>query len=222
MKTITTNFKLDLYPSFDLERIDGEKRVYKTPEGNLYPSVTSILSDNNKQGLIEWRQRVGEKEAERISRQASSRGSRIHNILEKYVLGADDYAKREMPLNLEMFRQIKDYIDQHVDVVYGVELKLYSDQLRLAGTTDLFCRMHGERAIVDYKTSTYHKKEEWIENYFLQSAAYTIMAEERYGLVIPRFCILIATEQEGLQFFWKSTAPYKKMMINYLKDKGHI
>lgn len=220
MRIILKNFKLDLLESFHLERIDGEKRVYKTPDGNVYPSVTSALSGFNKQGILEWRKRVGSEEANKISNYASSRGTRIHNMLEKYVLG-EEYTKPVMPLNLEMFKQIKEYIDEHVDIVYGVELQLYADQIKLAGTTDLLCRMHGERAIVDYKTSTYFKKEEWIDNYFMQSAAYAIMAEERYGFYIDHFCILIATEQDGLQFFWKKTELYKKKLQEYLSSIGH-
>jgi len=214
-------FQLELLQEYTLKRIDGETRLYETPEGNKYPSVTSILSQMNKQKIIEWREKVGAEAANKITAHASSRGTKIHSILEKYVLNEDDYAKGQMPLNIEMFKQIKDYLDKHVDIIYGSELKLYSDKIRLAGTADLICRMHGERAVVDFKTSTYHKKEEWIENYFLQAAAYATMVEERYNLYTGKFCILIATEQEGLQFFWKDAKEYKQKLQEFLISVGH-
>jgi ATP-dependent exoDNAse (exonuclease V) beta subunit len=217
-----TKFTHNFLPSFKLERIDGgEKRIYVTPEGNKYISVTSALSSLNKEGILEWRERVGAEHANKVTKHASSRGTRVHKILEKYVLNEEDYLKGQMPLNIEMFNQIKSYLDKHVDLIFGSELQLYSDELKLAGTTDLFCRMHGERAIVDFKTSTYQKKEEWIENYFLQSAAYAIMAEERYDLYVNKFCILIATEQEGLQFFWKDAKEHKQKLRNFLISTGH-
>lgn len=176
----------------------------------------------NKQAIIEWRERVGEEEAKRVSALASSRGTRVHKMLEKYVLNDDTYKDKAMPLNMEMFLQIKDYLDQHVTKIYGSELMMYSDELRLAGTSDLLCHMHDERAVVDFKTSSKQKNREWIENYFLQSAAYCMMAEERYNLFFDRFCILIATEHEGLQFFWEHAKPYKEKLKNYLKSIGHF
>ena len=83
-KTQTNQFKLELLEEFKLTRIDGETRLYETPEGNKYPSITSVLSNMNKQGIIEWRERVGEEEAKRVSALASSRGTRVHKMLEKY------------------------------------------------------------------------------------------------------------------------------------------
>jgi len=210
-----------LFEEFPLKRIDGETRLYETPSGKMYPSVTSVLSKINKQGILEWRARVGEEEANKISALASSRGTRVHKMLEKYILNDDSYLEKAMPLNMEMFNQIKEYLDSYVTKVYGSELQMYSDDLKLAGTSDLLCHMHDERAVVDFKTSTNSKKREWIDNYFLQSAAYCIMAEERYNLSFNQFCILIATEHEGLQFFWEHAEPYKKKLRDFLKSIGH-
>lgn len=214
-------FQHELLTPAPLQRIDGEVRLYETPDGNKYPSVTSVLSTLNKQGIQEWRERVGAEHANKVTAHASSRGTRIHKIAEKYVLNDDNPFKGQMPLNIEMFNQLKDYLDKYVDIIYGSELQLYSDKLKLAGTADLICRMHGERAVVDFKTSTYHKKEEWIENYFLQAAAYAMMVEERYDLYLNKFCVLIATEQEGLQFFWKDARVYKQKLQDFLISIGH-
>lgn len=175
----------------------------------------------NESKIKEWRASVGDLEADRIARQASSRGTRIHKMLENYILKEDDPYKNAVPINIEMFNQIKNYIDSHVDIIYGSELQLYSDKFKLAGTTDLFCRMHGINAIVDFKTATKHKKEEWIENYFLQSAAYAVMVYERYNIYVPNFCILIATENDGLQFFWKQTNQYVEKLKNFLISIDH-
>lgn len=217
------SFELKLLPPIKLQRIDGETRTYQTPEGNEYPSVTSVLSKfGDKSGLMEWRKRIGEEEANKKTKHATSRGTRIHKLLEKYVLNEEiDFTTPSasgIPINIEMFNQVKDYLDKHVDIIYGSEHSMYSDKLQLAGTADLICRMHGVTAIVDFKTSTYHKKEEWVENYFLQAAAYAAMLYERHNMYAPNFCILIATEQDGLQFFWKNTNLHLKKLQDFLQN----
>lgn len=216
-------FQHKLLDPIVLERVDREEgRVYKTPEGNVYSSVTSVLSQyGDKTALFEWKKRVGEEEARAHTARSSSRGTRIHNLMEKHVLHEDYDLSKQPPINVEMFKQIQAYVDNNVDIIYGPEHKMYSDKLRLAGTTDLICRMHGVNAIVDYKTSTYHKKEEWVQGYFLQAAAYAVMLYERYGMYAPNFCVLIATEQEGLQFFWKNTNEYVQKLQKYLISIEH-
>jgi ATP-dependent exoDNAse (exonuclease V) beta subunit len=216
-------FQHKLLDPIVLEREDRESgRVYKTPEGHVYPSVTSVLSQyGDKTALYEWRKRVGEEVANAHTARSSSRGTRIHNLMEKHVLHQEYDLSKQPPINVEMFKQIKDYVEKHVDIIYGPEHKMYSNKLKMAGTTDLICRMHGTTTIVDYKTSTYHKKEEWVQNYFLQAAAYAVMLYERYNMYAPNFCVLIATEQEGLQFFWKSTNDYVPKLQKFLVSINH-
>lgn len=204
-------FEHEFYTPFKLERvvIDG-KRHYVTPEGNKYQSVTTILSQKtDKTSLLEWRQRVGEVEANRISTQAATRGTAIHDIAEHYLLNNESFPKGAMPSNIDTFRQIRPIIDEHIGKIYGLEYFLYSDVLKTAGATDCICEFDGINSIVDFKTSKKPKKEEWIQNYFIQASCYAMMAEERLPLVIPQIAIIIAVDHEEPQLFVKPKYLYE-------------
>jgi len=206
-------------PQIDLDSttING-KRYYWTPDGVLYPSVTTVLSSNEekKAGLQRWRKRVGEAEADRISRRASGRGTEMHNICEDYLLNKDDYIHGRMPISVELFKNIQPILDEHVEVIYGNELALFSHTLKTAGRSDMFCRFMGVNTIVDFKSATTNKREDWIEDYFLQSTAYAIMLEELYKdvkpIVIPQIAIIIAVEEgeNKYQLFTKQTSEYRE------------
>jgi len=213
------HFKHEFLDRVSLERvtIDGV-RHYKTPTGKCYPSVTTVLSGFSKRGIQEWRQKVGEEKANQITRQAASRGTATHTLCEKYLLNEENYLKGAMPSNVSLFKQIKPYVDQYVGKIYGVEIPLYSHTLQSAGTCDLFCQLHGINAIVDFKTSSKPKREEHIESYFYQATAYAIMIEEIYKVAVPNIAILIAVEEDNLQFFLKHTASYKDTVITYFKN----
>ncbi|NBW57428.1 exonuclease [bacterium] len=187
--------------------IDG-KRYYNV-DGELYPSVTTVLSSYGKKGITEWRERVGEEAANKITRAAADRGTKVHNMCEDYVANKEDYKKGKMPTTIDLFNKIKPYLDDNLEKVYGIENGLYSKTLRAAGRCDLICRMHGVNCVVDYKTSTKLKKEEWIENYFLQETAYSIMINELYGMHIFYIITLIAVEEEPLQVFIKRPEDYR-------------
>lgn len=183
-------------PSRELERveIDGV-RHYKTPEGNFYKSVTTVLGEKlDKSGLEKWKKRVGEEEAKRVSSLAARRGTAIHDIAEKYVLNEAMWSAGAMPANIETFRMAKKVLDEHVDVIYGIELYLYSDTLKTAGATDLIAEYDGVLSIIDYKTSSSNKTEDMIEGYFLQSTCYALMAEEMHGIEIPQIVIIMMSD----------------------------
>lgn len=199
------------------EQVEG-KRYYITPKGNRYQSITTALSHMSKYAILKWRKRVGEEQANKISSAASSRGTKVHLIAEKYVLNDPDYLKDVNPIHADIFKPIKDYLDENCDLIYGTEVGMYSDTLRLAGRCDLICRLHGLPCIVDFKTASKPKEEKWIDNYFMQCAAYSQMAYERHGILCKWICVLIATEHDGLQVFYKSTLPYHKMLVDYLKN----
>jgi genome maintenance exonuclease 1 len=116
--------------------------------------------------LFEWRKRVGEAEAQKISTRAANRGTLLHSMCEKYMLNDESFAQKQMPLTVELFKSIQKYIDA-VEVVYGNEIPLYSHDLKTAGRSDVFCRIGGKNAILDFKTSSRLKTEEDIESYFL-------------------------------------------------------
>lgn len=195
---------------------ENGKRYYITPSGEKYPSVTTVLSSLDKQWLFEWRARVGEEAANKISAYASSRGTRLHGICEKYMLNDDTFAEKQMPLAIEMFKSIQKYIDM-VDIVYGNEIPLYSHELKVAGRADLFCNISGKNVILDFKTSSRQKKREDIENYFLQATTYALMIEELKGISVPKIVILIAVEASTPQYFVESTSKFKDKVRQIFK-----
>ena len=136
----------------ELESVmEDNKRFYLTPTGEKYPSVTTVLgSASDKRWLYEWRKKVGEDRANKISNHAATRGTRLHTMCEKYMLNDESFAEKQMPLTIEMFKSIQKYIDM-VEIVYGNEIPLYSHELRTAGRTDLFCQVGGKNVILDFK-----------------------------------------------------------------------
>lgn len=192
-------FKHNFVPFVELttETIDGQ-RHYVLPDGETkLKSVTTIISEqSDKTALYEWRKKVGEEEANRISTQAARRGTSIHKIAERYVLNEENIYKDEMPINIETFKSIQNILDDHVDNILGVELPLYSKALKCAGRTDLVAEYDGVLSIIDFKTSRKLKKLEWIENYLLQSTVYSMMFEWTYKIAVPQFVIIIAVDDE--------------------------
>ena len=202
-------------PKIEIPRkeIDG-KRYYITPSGDRYRSVTTILSQLSKEGIQKWRDKIGEAEANKISTRASNRGTKLHTMMEDYVGNVEDFALNKMPITTSMFLDIQPYVDLNLEEVYGIEYPLYSDRLKAAGTSDLICKYAGKTTILDYKTSSKPKKEEWIENYFIQSTAYALMVKERYDLDIEQIVIMIAVEGDNPQVFVKDPSDYVKKTIN--------
>lgn len=192
------------------------KRVYATPSGEKYPSVTTVLGSLDKTWLYEWRARVGEEEANRISRYSANRGTKLHEMCEKYMLNDDTFTDKQMPITVNMFKSIQKYID-YVDIVYGNEIPLYSHELKTAGTCDLFCEIGGTKAVLDFKTSSKIKKEENIKNYFLQATAYAIMIRELKGIEVPKLIILIGVEDKPAQYFIKSVKDYEEEVRDIFK-----
>lgn len=157
---------------------DGS-RFYTTPSGIKLPSVTTVLGAHNKQAIQEWKNRVGEEEARRVSRRASGRGSALHQVFEDYTMNKLSVMKiRTMMPNIkELFNQLKPEIDAHVGTIYYIEQALYSYTLNIAGRTDLIADWDNEIAVIDYKSSTKEKLKENIQNYFMQGTAYALMYE---------------------------------------------
>lgn len=198
----------------DTVSIDG-KRYYKTPDGSIYPSVTTVTSSFKKDYIEAWKKRVGEEEAAKVSRRASSRGTDLHTICENYTLNKPMYTRGMMPNIIEMFNKIKPIIDENVGTIYANEIALFSHELKTAGRTDMFCQFQGINTIVDFKTSNRVKKEEDIEDYFIQATTYAMMLEEMYQdktkLVIPQLAIIMSVAEHGEPglLFVKPTYPYR-------------
>jgi len=179
------------------ETIDG-KRHYVLPDGVCkLKSVTTLLDEKlDKTALYEWRRRVGDAEANKVSTQSSRRGTAVHKIAERYVLNEKDIYKDQMPSNVETFQPIKLALDEHVDNVMGIELPLYSKALGCAGRTDLIAEYDGVVSIIDYKTSRKEKKLEWIESYIIQTTIYAMMFERMYRIAVPQIAIIVSVDNE--------------------------
>jgi hypothetical protein len=203
---------------FELESTTTEKgRVYKVPGGELYPSITTVLSAYNKKAIMEWRQRVGEKTANEISRKASGRGTKLHNTVENYLLNemTDMKMQTMMPDIKEMFFDMRKIIDENIGDIYGIEQPLYSHKLKLAGRCDCIAEWNGELAIVDWKTASRTKDKDHIQNYFMQATAYAEMFEERTGRAIDTIVVAISVQSESPQLFVEKKSKYLLPLNEY-------
>jgi genome maintenance exonuclease 1 len=193
-------------------------RTYTAPDGTRYPSITTVLSILSREAIQEWRARVGEEEANKISRVASSRGTAVHDLLEKYVDNDPDYAKGVMPHILQSFHDVKEQLDTRLSKVYAQEAPLYSEHLGLAGRVDCVGVWDGKDSIVDYKTSRKLKKKEWVKGYFMQCCAYAIMWEERTGIPITQLVVLIAVDNEEPQVFIEHRDNWVKPLFDVIEQ----
>jgi len=207
-KTFTHTPLLQQMPEVYTETIN-KNRFYVTPEGNKYPSITTVLSGRAKEGINAWRERVGEAAANRIMRAASSRGTAVHELAENYL--NNEELKNQEVLPLFMFTQLKSELDNINNIVMQ-EGGLYSDKWGIAGRVDCIADYDGKLTVIDFKTSTKVKKEEWIENYFIQCTAYCEMYEERYGQAIDQIAILIVCEDGTVQTFVKDKKDYVPLL----------
>lgn len=198
------------------EEVDG-KRFYITPNGMKVPSVTTVLGHFKKQKLFEWQNRVGIEEADRIKRRAGVRGTKFHNMMEKYLKNESrqNIFEDVMPDMIQAFNDAKKYIDK-IDNIHYIESPLYSEILGLAGRTDVIGEYDGVPSIIDFKTSLKVKKEAWIDNYFEQGTAYSLMYEELTGIEIEQIVIIISVDHEDKpQEFIKNRIDY----VDSLMDK---
>jgi len=188
-------------------------RAYQTPDGRLYPSVTTVLAEHTKKGIQEWRARVGDEEANKVSRQAASWGTRFHTITEKYL--QNTLTAGELSLwDYEMFKVANPVLDR-IDNIRAQEVALWSHHLRLAGRVDCVAEFDGKLNIIDFKTARREKDVEHIQHYFMQAAAYAIMFEERTGIPVNRLTILIAVSDGFMQIFQSKRDLYVEQLLYY-------
>ena len=199
------------------ENIEG-KRYYVTPKGNKYVSITSLLGNLSKQSIIEWRRRVGEAEANKISRQASSRGTRVHNICESYIKNQEGILEGVLPDAIDMFNSILPLLDR-IDNIHVAEGALYSDDLGVAGRTDLIGEFDENLSVIDYKTSRKRKTWEMCHAYFMQGAFYAHAYEELTGISINDIVIIMAVESDKPLLFRETKdrwiEPLKQVITKY-------
>ena len=170
-------------------------RLYRTPKGDYYPSVTTFLGHFGKEGINDWKKAVGEEEAKRVGHHAVTRGNAVHNTAERYLNNEDDYlVECIMPHVRQMWRSMKTVLDSSVNNIRIQECPLYSDVLLLAGRVDLIADYNGALSVIDFKTSSRVKSLEDISSYFLQTCAYSLMFEEHTGIKIDQLVIIMVVE----------------------------
>ena len=212
------NHKTIKLPEIKATTTDGV-RLYETPEGNKYPSITTVLSVRNKKGLFEWRKRVGEDVANYVARKAANRGTSVHHMCEDYINNDFDEEKHKKKfLPYVLFNQLKESVLQKIDNIYAQECGLYSDKYKVAGRVDCLAEYDGKLSIIDFKTSSKERSDDWNESYYIQASAYAEMFEERTGIEINQVAILVVTEDGVVQEFVKNKTEYLPMLTDTIKE----
>ena len=213
---IFNHIELDL-PKLERETIDGV-RYYKVPgESNLHRlvSITSVTSHFNKKIFEDWRKKVGAEEADKITRQSTSRGTDMHTLVEHHL--KNESLPKVQPLSEVLFKIAKPELNK-INNIHALESSLYSKILGVAGTVDCIAEYNGELAIIDFKTSKKPKPKEWIEHYFVQAVAYACMLYEMTGITIKKLVILMACENgECVVYEEYDKSKYIKLLSKYIR-----
>jgi len=214
---VNFNFINTELPQLERETIDGV-RYYKVPhEDQLLKlvSITSITSHINKEIFVNWRKRVGEQEADRITKAATSRGTDMHTLVENYLYNRD--LPVVQPLSEFLFKIAKPELHK-INNIRALEGSLYSKQLGVAGTVDCIADYDGELSIIDFKTSKKPKPKEWIEHYFVQAMAYGCMFYELTGVPVKKLVILMSCENgECVVYEERNKSKYIKLLTQYIR-----
>ena len=212
------NHKTINLPEIKATTTDGV-RLYETPEGNKYPSITTVLSVRNKKGLFEWRKRVGDDVANYVARKAANRGTSVHHMCEDYINNDFDEEKHKKKfLPYVLFNQLRESVLQKIDNIYAQECGLYSDKYKVAGRVDCIAEYDGKLSIIDFKTSSKERSDDWNESYYIQASAYAEMFEERTGIEINQVAILVVTEDGVVQEFVKNKTEYLPLLSDVIKE----
>ena len=211
-------------PELSRQNIAGE-RHYVNIEGKSYPSITTILSIRGKEAIYEWRKRVGDAEANRITKRSTTRGTQFHSLLEQYFLNqitdVDHFKASAIAKNPGvwfLFLEAIQELENHIGKIYCIEDYLYSDEYGVAGAVDMIAEWDGKISVVDFKTSNSAKREEWIENYFIQGTAYAKMFTERTGIPCDQL-IIFAVPDDGIpQTFTKRVDDYTELLKESIRD----
>lgn len=180
------------FPQLLQENVDGS-RHYVTPTGERYPSITTVLKDYNKKSIDAWKARVGTKEAARVSKKATDRGTSVHEAIEKLLKNEDMSNVSMLPQVKTLYVRMKQELLK-VNQIHALETKLFSHELGLAGTVDCIAEYNGVLSVIDFKTSQRLKKKEWTKHYFMQGAAYATMFTEMTNIPVEDIVILIGVD----------------------------
>ena len=208
--------ELDLQP-LEREHIDGV-RYYKIPDEEeliKMVSITSVTSHYNKEIFINWRKKVGNEEADRVTKAATARGTDMHTLTEHYL--KNEELPEVRPISDFLFKIAKGKLNK-INNIYALEGPLYSKELGIAGTVDCIAEYDGELAIIDFKTSKKPKPRNWIEHYFVQCMAYGCMLYEMTGISIKKLVIIMACENgECVVYEEYDKSKYIKLLGEYIR-----
>lgn len=203
------------YPTLSRETIDGV-RYYDTPKGEKLVSITSIISHYNREIFRAWRARVGNDEANKVTKQATSRGTDMHTCSEYYLKNLD--VPNVQPLAEMLFKQAKPTLD-NIDNIHAQEQALFSYELGIAGSVDCIAEYDGELAVIDFKTSKKPKPKEWVDHHFVQCAAYACMLFEMTGIMVKKFVIIMSCEDGEVKVYEEyDKRKYINLLSEYIRE----
>jgi hypothetical protein len=202
-------------------REDSNGRFYIFPDFAEYPSVTTVLGHKLSEGLVEWQERVGLERADVIKNQAAARGTALHGVCETYLRGVGVNKLKTAPTAFKMFRQIQTYLDR-IDNIRCLETPLRSTgRLRVAGRVDCIGEFDRKLSVIDFKSATKPKREDWIENYFLQATCYAMMWNAKSEEQIDQIVIIIGVENGDSQLFIRDTKFFITSLLHSRLEEYH-
>lgn len=216
---------LDTITPVELKTIEGPKgRFYVTPEGNKYPSITTILGSGEKPWLADWRNSLGNERADREMKRSADRGTAVHLMIERFLDNESNVTRDQKIEHVTEFNTLRLHL-KNIDNILTQETPLWSDLLRCAGRVDCVGEWQGKLSIIDFKTSTNNKTAEMIDSYWMQTTAYAIMFQERYGIQIDQAVIIMSVERGAVPLVFKRDIdpyiqPLLKTINTYHKSKG--
>ena len=195
----------------------GGKRVYEVGD-QRYPSISTICSYRKRKSIAEWRARVGAEEANKISKRATTAGTTVHSMIEDYLNNELELEKYDgKHLAKILFTQAKPMLAR-INNIHFQEAPLYSHEFAIAGRVDCIAEFDGKLSIIDFKTSSKEKKEEWIEGYLVQETGYAKMYEERSGIKVEQIVTLITCQTGDTQVFIKNPDDYVPLLRDYIQE----
>tara|TARA_R110001606_G_scaffold28835_5_gene90763 strand:- start:3862 stop:4536 length:675 start_codon:yes stop_codon:yes gene_type:complete len=203
------------YPSLSRETIDGV-RYYDTPDGKKLVSITSVISHYNREVFRSWRAKVGNEEANKVTKQATSRGTDMHTLAECYLRNRN--LPPVQPLSEYLFKQAKSELDK-IENIHAIEQSLFSSELGIAGSVDCIAEYDGELAVIDFKTSKKPKPRKWIDSHFVQCAAYACMLYEMTGIMVKKFVIIMSCENGEVEIYEEyNKRKYINLLSKYIRE----
>jgi len=197
-------------PSELIEKDDGH--YYQTPSGAIYPSITTMLQKTQplekQQSLQNWREQ--EIASDYIAEEAAIVGSETHKLIENYLNDEEIFEKFRL-LSEAHFNNLLPFVNK-INDIHGIELRLYSDKMKLAGTSDCIAKYDGTLSVIDYKTKRSNQREEWLTDHFIQATSYGAMFKELTGIKVEQIVILVSSEKNTRMEFIKNPDDYLDLL----------